>query len=299
MEPIHSQNGDSAYSSMTDREETLTTVNRSGFPFQFRVFDEIQRTSSLHKWSVSTWEHPWLNRPTETSGFVDLVLENTAVHTQRMVIECKRVRAQDKRQLQWVFLIPVGEAKPIRTASCLEIECQTQDRGIISDIRVWDNVDVIPDSPEAEICILPSDETRNKPILEHLASYVLDSVQGLAQEEVNIQTTQAGAGHLRRFIFPVIVTNATILLCQFNPRLINIKDGTLDDSSTTLTPVPFIRFRKSLSTRFPEGTFHSLAQANTARHRTVFIVNADSLPAFLKAWQMYPKGTFALERLVK
>lgn len=280
---------------MTAQNDPLKQINKSGFPFQFRIFDEIQRSSRTHDWSVSTWEHPWINKETGSSGFIDLALQHN--HSMvTMVIECKRVRAEDARLLQWTFLIPANEMRPVRTASCLEVESEP---GQKRELIIWDDVDVIPESFESEICVLPSDETRNRPILENLASVVLDSVEGLAQEELCVQNSHPGAVHLRRFIFPVIVTNATILVCQFKPDSIRISDGALDQASTTLNTVPFIRFRKSFVTEFPAGQYTTLAHANLARQRTVFVVNGASLHDFLSAWTMYPKGSFAIQRLLR
>jgi hypothetical protein len=63
--------------------------------------------------------------------------------------------------------------------------------------------------------------------------------------------------------------------------------------------VPFIRFRKSLATDFPEGIQVKLESANKARERTLFIVNAASLPQFLKNWSILPLNYmgFATRRL--
>lgn len=279
---------------MTSQNDTLKQINNSGFPFQFRVLEEIRRTKETHSWSISTWEHPWTDEETGSSHFLDIVLQHN--HSKAsLVIECKRVRAEDSRQLQWAFLIPANDKRPVSTASCLEIE---SDPGNNREIKIWDEVDVTPDSFESEICILPSDETRNRPILEHLASQVLDSVEGLAQEELYIQRSHPDHVHLRRFIYPVIVTNASILVCQFKPDLIRIIDGTLDPASTLLTTVPFIRFRKCFDAEFPAGQFRTLVDANLARARTVFVVNAESLVEFLSAWVMRPKGSYAIQRIL-
>jgi hypothetical protein len=86
-----------------------------------------------------------------------------------------------------------------------------------------------------------------------------------------------------------------------NPERIKVGDGTLDAGDVEISTVPFIRFRKSLATQFPKGKFYDLRAANRARERTVFIVNAASLPEFLKGWQLSPLdefGGYAMQRLM-
>src|SRR5207253_11174610 len=114
-----------------------------------------------------------------------------------------------------------------------------------NDIRVWDNVRLAPESLQSELCILHSDEQRNRPILEALAREVLTSIEGLAEEEVSLERS-SGNAHKRLFIFPAIVTNAEIVVCRFDPGTISLVDGTFEADKVEMTTVPFVRFRKSL-----------------------------------------------------
>lgn len=82
--------------------DTLKQINRSGFPFQLAVEHEIRVTESKHHWDVASREHPWTNEG--QTGFIDLVLQYNEIRTARLVIECKRIKAEDARQLKWVFL---------------------------------------------------------------------------------------------------------------------------------------------------------------------------------------------------
>jgi hypothetical protein len=289
---------------MTNQDETLKQINKSGFPFQLRVEHEIRRTQKEHNWSVASREHPWTSADSAASGFIDIVLKHDQFVTFRLVIECKRIKADDARQLRWVFLLPEQEAKPTTLASCFEVEGRRRrDQPFEpewSDIQIWDNVNLVRASLQSEFCILQSDEQRRQPILESLAAEALESIEGLAKEEVNIQKSQEPPNHARLFIFPAIVTNAEIAVCRFDPASIKINDGTLDAGDVEISTVPFIRFRKSLATNFPQGMFYYLDAANKARERTVFIVNAASLPEFLKNWDMGPIHSmdgYAIQRL--
>lgn len=134
--------------------------------------------------------------------------------------------------------------------------------------------------------------------MERFASQVIDSVEGIGAEEISVHQSQSHVDRLLAFLFPVIVTNAEISICRFDPSKVSILDGTLDSSAATLMTVPFIRFRKNLSTPFPEGTFSNLKEANEARELTVFVVNARSLPSLLKDWKMSARsfgGRFAIQ----
>jgi hypothetical protein len=293
---------------MANQDSTLKQINKSGFPFQLRVEHEIRRTQHEHNWTVASREHPWASVDTAASGFIDIVLKHDQFSTFRLVIECKRIKADDARQLRWVFLLPDQKVEPTALASCFEVLGHRSAAhpevpntgGEWNDIQVWDNVRLWPGSLQSEFCILQSDEQRRQPILESLATEVLESIEGLAKEEIDIETSREPPNQLKLFIFPAIVTNAEIAVCRFDPARININDGTLDVEDVEISTVPFIRFRKSLATGFPQGAFYYLEAANKARERTVFIVNAASLPEFLKNWKMEPHWgayDYAVQRL--
>lgn len=284
---------------MDNPNETFKVIGKSGFPFQLRVEDEIRSTSSTHQWSIASHENPWNHPEYASSGFIDLVLKHDQIPTLRLAIECKRIRAEDSRQLQWIFLLPNKSQSETELASCLEVEGQnkTGNPRDWKDHRIWDNVRTTPLSLESEFCILIGDDQKKQPILEGIASQLLDSVEGLAQEEISLQLSQLVPAHLRLFIFPTIVTNAEIVVCVFDPSAVNIKDGTLDIGSAELRTVPFIRFRKSLETKFPGGSYRSLRDANAARERTVFVVNATSIQDFLNGWSIQPIGMYATQKI--
>lgn len=276
------------------QDDVLKQINKSGFPFQLRVEQEIRKTEDEHHWAVASREHPWTTPGGDPSshGFIDIVLKHKEYSTFRLVVECKRMKANDARQLRWLFLLPQDEVKPTMLASCFEVEGRAgkdyADKLRWDDVRIWDNVNLSPASLQSEFCILQSDEPRRQPILESLASEVLESIEGLAEEEVNMEKSLDQSIHTRLFIFPAIVTNAEIATCRFDPAKINVNDGTLSAADVEITTVPFIRFRKSLATGFPRGMFYLLDAANRARERTVFVVNSASLLEFLKNWNMRP-----------
>ena len=237
---------------MAKHEEILKQLNKSGYPFQLRVEQEVVATYQDHGWLLAGREQPW-STPDGGSGFIDIVLAHNHFTTYRLVLECKRIKGDDQRQLNWIFLLPGGTSRTT-SSSCLEVEGngdRTSSPPAWNDMRIWEDVRVSPESYQAEFCVLPSDEQRKSPILESLAVECLRSVSGLANEEVNVMS-KGYAQYLRLFITPVIVTNADLAVCRFDPNSIKIEDGTLDASNTEIEIVPFIRFRKSLATAMPQ-----------------------------------------------
>ncbi len=282
---------------MTTHEDTLKQINRSGFPFQLKVEHDIRATEGTHHWSVATREHAW--DTDGKSGFIDLVLKHKQVSTFRLVIECKRVKADDARQLQWLFLVEQAKSDFVGTASSFEVEADI-------GARIWDDVLVSPASLESQFCVLQGDDPRRSSLLEAIARDLLEAMEGLAQQEINVEQSirnneEVEPGlHVQLFLFPVIVTNAKIVVCRFDPSRVTLEKGMLEENDADIFEVPMIRFRKSLATEFPEGLFYGLDAANKKRERTVLVVNAGHLTDILKDWQMdrMPQRMFAIEKLL-
>ena len=176
---------------MTDEEETLKQLNRSGFPFQLRIEQDIKSTNTEHHWEVATREHPWPeSNDDSSSGFIDLVLRHKEFKSDRLVLECKRVKSDDARQLQWLFLLPTDQTvTETNTVSCLEVKGGPPTRaehGGWRDQRIWEDIQVEPQSYQAEFCVLSGDDQKRQPILESLCAHLLESLDGLAGEEINI-----------------------------------------------------------------------------------------------------------------
>jgi len=256
-------------------------VNSSGFPFQIALQHLIESTKNDHGWEVLSHEHPWANEEAGSAGFIDLVLvENRGI--QIMVVECKRVR-----DTYWVFLVPSARQMVRRHATCWI----TQKFYTKKDMEKfnWRNLNIIPDSPEAEFCIVPGQDNRSKPMLEKTAAEVIDATEALAEEEFAINKSSQ---EFRRLYFSVIITTADLKICRFNPEEINVNTG--DIKNPTFESVPFLRFRKSLSTRSDKrSTSETIFDVIREKERTVFVINANETANFLKAWELVPgQGLF-------
>jgi hypothetical protein len=111
-----------------------------------------------------------------------------------------------------------------------------------------------------------------------------DATESFAEDEIYFEKPEPSIRDLRVY-YSVIVTTAKIKVCRFNPNDILIAEGTL--SNADFETVPFIRFRKSLTTKLPSGlTPKNLTQSIKAKERTVLVVNASNLTGLLNKWAL-------------
>lgn len=250
-------------------------VNASGFPFQIRVAHEVRTTYDTHKWIPVPGEHRWVNDLSGAEGFIDLILSKTAqpgLTWWYIVIECKRVRGGS-----WVFLNTRSDQKAYDAHVLLT--CRQHE----SVPPKWIKADLTPASPVSFFCTVPGQADKDTPMLERVAGELLDSLESLAQEQLSVGPEPSPDYPERRAVYiPVIVTNTELVVCYFEPTEVSLSEGILQNGSGNFDTVPFIRFQKSLSTRFTTGKIPmNLKEVNKEDERTVFIVHALSLPDFL------------------
>lgn len=245
-----------------DHEALLSSANHAGYFLQLRVADVVKSTFDEHQWEVLSAEHRWFDAALQGEQFIDLILRNYA---HLIVIECKKVR-----EGSWVFLEAQHGVRDREVANAYRIQSKSCD---------WEIFGLNPTSSEADFCIeRKAGRKRGGPQLEQLAASLLRSVEGLAAQELAIM----GESREQRFLFPVIVTNADLYLCSFRAGDIDLATGELSEAK--FKAVPWIRFRKSLaagSTPDRERC-RDLGEANRNSERTVMIVGAEHLTAFLK-----------------
>lgn len=247
-------------------------VNSSGFPLQLGLERLVQETQREHGWHFLSREHPWRNEIVSGGGFIDLIIENQP-QTQAMVIECKRVR-----DTAWIFLVPNKDIKHRRHANAW----LHWKRGPENSYFDWEDLTLDPVSPESEFCVIPGHDPKSRPMLERTAAELIDATEALALEERSL--SGYGVGPLRIY-FSVIITTAELKVCNFDPVDIDIRSGEIENSC--FSTVPFVRFRKCLSTRPPMNSkFKNIAELGKATERTVFIVNSGSVLDFLKSWEL-------------
>jgi len=255
-------------------QKLTDTVNQSGFPLQIGLTALIQSTTSQHGWKVLFNEHSWRNELNNDSGFIDIVIEHKH-GTLVMLIECKRVIDSS-----WIFLVPKPKATPRRQAKAWVTRyVQTCFKHLW-----WRDLSLDPISPESDFCVIPGQDSRSKPMLERVAADVVSATEALALEEKDYQ---AQSKDTLRIYFSVIVTTAKLQVCSFEPEQVSLVDGKVADAK--FSEVPFVRFRKQLSTRpasVPLNVVDGFYGFVRAKEHTVFVVNAEALPDFLAQFEV-------------
>ncbi len=255
-----------------DAKKLEKFVNSSGFPFQIGIKHLIENTKGNHGWNVLSSEHPWHNNDSGNSGFADLVLEDQN-RVQLMVIECKRVR-----DTSWVFLVPSKQPKSRRHANTWVTNIQN---GKLIHLN-WVDLTLDPVSHQAEFCVIPGQDPKSKHMLERTSAELIEATESIAIEEYQIH--RSGQEFIRIY-FSAIVTTAEIKVCFFDPNEIDVKTGEIKNAR--FETVPFLRFRKSLSTKSNKDLkVNHIIEAVRAKERTVFVINSHEINTLLREWDL-------------
>lgn len=242
-------------------------VNRSGYPFEIAVANEVERISSNTKWNILSKEHPWRSHVGEYGGYIDLVIGYGIV---RLVIECKR-----PKEATWIFLVSNENSKKVFRfkAALAHLESRKIE---------WQEWRLFPASAESDFCIVRGQNDKSTPTLERISGILLDATEALGLEEIH---KTMGPLDDARFLFPVIVTAANLKICNVNPDNISLEDGELMDAE--FETVPYIRFRKSLATdHSPENRVEELSEISKFKERSILVVKSTHLSEFLKKWDI-------------
>ncbi|MDG4595968.1 MAG: hypothetical protein P9F75_09840 [Candidatus Contendobacter sp.] len=249
-------------------------VNRSGFPLQIGLEYLINQTRSSHGWKVIYSEHSWKNPTDGCSGFIDLVLENKH-GTSVLIVESKRVL-----ETSWVFLIEDQKQLRRRHAKSWVM------RYIDNKFTYFGSKELTlePTTPQSQYCVVDGQDPKSKPMLERVGSDVVSSMEGFATEEKELYLKDREAF---RIYFGVVVTTAKLKVCSFDPAKISTTDGKIQDAS--YTEVLYLRFRKQLLSHYEIPKHYAVGghrEIARAKESTVFVVNAEALPQFLREFEV-------------
>src|SRR5208283_4505479 len=100
-----------------------------------------------------------------------------------------------------------------------------------------------PTTPESQFCVVPGQDRKSRPMLERVASELIEATEALAYEDLNLNTKHTFV----RIYVNVIITTAELHVCSVDPSTISIETGMIEDAKFKV--VPFLRFRKSLYTK--------------------------------------------------
>jgi hypothetical protein len=261
-----------------DHSDLLRIANASGFPFQLKMEQEIRKTEPerQHRWQFVAREFRWELPARAHEGFIDLVLESGIA---RMAIEFKRVTDGS-----WIFLIP-DSAPEVTSATLFWTR-----RGPQTDaISAYHSFTVAPRSFQAGFCVVRGHGEKEPPFMERLCTLLQESTQALAFQELSIPETSE-LDKARVFI-PAIVTNARLYACEFASADVDLVSGKLP--SARFTPLPFIRFHKSLSLDIPRTVPpRNLREKALADESTVFVVTAEHTTTLLKELDLPYTGSW-------
>lgn len=268
---LHAQNATISF--VNDDDELTKLANRSGFLFQLGVEELVRRGLIFHQWEVIAREYPWSTADGGRSGFIDVVAGRNNL---RCVIECKRTQGGE-----WIF--------PVAANALDTLELRTLWAVVGENARGWgwDDLNFNPSSLRAEFCIVRGASDEDKPMLERIAGDLVRASESLAREELLIHGKYDGVfGYL-----PVIVTNASLIICRVDPAQIDTTTGLLP-SSATFETVNAVRFRKALATDLTHApeTYTDLGAGLRRKERSVFVVHVSHLPVWLAGVREAQRG---------
>lgn len=249
-------------------------VNASGFPLQIAVKHQVDEMTNQHGFRTLYSEHSWKNDLTRESGFADLILVNGA-ESLYMNVECKRVK-----DTSWIFMKDERTKAERRHAKSFVF---TKYSGEMKRYG-WVDLTLSPDTVESEFCIIPGTDRKSKSLIERSAAELVSSTEGFAEECKRLSLNDR---EIYKIFFNVIVTTATLQVCEYDPAKIKLSDGDLLDAN--FREVPYLRYRKQLSPLYeiPE-VYKTAGPYDIARVKesTVFIVNSMHIHEFLKEFDI-------------
>lgn len=242
-------------------------LNASGFAFQLAVEAAVRAHPGRLGWRIAAREHPWTTK--EDQGFADLVLTCGNVY---LVVECKRTR-----DASWLFLMPDKDQLERSHARIAWIDTVPHKEALAG----WDDIQLYPSSPEADFCVVRGQGEKDRPMLERIASEVVAAADGLCADLITIHERSSRT----KLVIPVIVTNAELIVGEFDPASIDLARAEVDHA--IFRAVPHARFRKSLGPGALPDDYEAeeLRDLSFAAVRTVFVVNASGFVAWLNAFQ--------------
>jgi len=95
-------------------------------------------------------------------------------------------------------------------------------------------------------------------------------------------------GALPTYMIPVVVTNAELSICEYDPASLDLALGRL--GGVAFKPADFLRFRKTLVSRQSNDYVWqrvSLDAWTSDRERTVFVVSPQGLDRFLSGFRAF------------
>ena len=256
---------------MTTDSNFKHIANDSGFPLQIALQQSVKTGTNMHQWNVHRAEHAWNNPADGKSGFIDLVVSRKDICVS-LVIECKRVK-----ESTWVFMNSNGKSDDQQKAFRSWVSCYRNRTFTAFD---WFDVNPNISMPEAHFCAIRGQGTNDKnTLLERVAADLVSSTEALALEERDYRRENFDSVSM---YFNVLVTTAELVVTEFDPSDIALKDGTINEAK--FRDVSYLQVRKQFSVRPIRLTAQDWEISNQPcnhRENTVIVVRADYFEKFL------------------
>lgn len=257
-----------------DLSKVTKIINGSGFPLQLGVASLVDKTVHEHGWRVMFKEHSWANYEADTGGFIDLLLIDKT-RAAILNLECKRVK-----NVSWLFLNSEKNVKNRRHVKAFHSVAEYGKQQVFG----WRDISAEPATPESQYCVIGGHDGASRSMVEKIAADVVESTEGFAIED---HSYSHKLEKFFRYYFNVIVTTAPLHICSFDPTLVDLSTGEINEALSV--EVPYLRFRKQLSTHsIPQlsWTETDIRGISTAKENTVFVVNANHIVDFLREFEI-------------
>jgi hypothetical protein len=255
-------------------------VEKSGFPFQLAVLRELRHLGEKHSWPVVATEVPVGEK------FADIVLQRPGLLG---VIEAKRVEGE-----KWYFLVPAGASSNVSRCRIEWHNPRAAKLPLMAAISInnpatrvfCSECNMVEGSYESSVAVLPKGKSAHS--LEQLSDDLLSTTHELG----DMFALKYDKKH-PTYLIPVVVTNADLLVCEYDPGSLDINLGRLGEADFRL--VDFVRFRKTLVSRasndYEWDQQMTLEDWTSDRERTVFVVSPSGLDHFLSGFRAFgPAG---------
>jgi len=241
----------------TPSQAASNALLASGFPFQTAIARVVRQATDC---KVICEEFPWRDTGGE-DRFLDIVATK-----QRFIvaIECKKTQKEIL-----TFLQPGGVYGDVNRPRCLYLT-QIQDSTKRMELFCSDWM-LTPKSTESKFCVVSTSASRkDQRLLERDAQLLIRGTEEYARW-FKADFKVKDVPETDRPIIPLIVTNAELLVADFDAADVSLETGQLPASSSAkLLPVSWVRLRKAFSTG-----------GRDLGDRTVFVVRAGELVKWL------------------
>ena len=259
---------------MTDENTPLREqVDRSGYAFNMGVAEVIRRSRDRQFWECTAVELPWSASLSKDGGFIDIaIMRDRAVG----IIECKKVNNGDRL----VFLTRHDQSES-ETRCRLDVYRKDKPQGGALPPQFETRFgtvecNMVSGSPESAYCVASKGPKSANLNLDDIASDLLASCEGLLGDwDLKLRDDPT-------VCIPIIVTNALLFTCAFDPAQMDLGSGDLPADAAFMSR-PFVRFRKALrnGAGLTSLDVKDLDEVVGEGERTVFVVDSRQLVPFL------------------